>query len=440
MRIDNMLIRRKLSTARCHALLLLAAITVVMGQARAATPIDPTESIELQQAQALALRHHPALSAFDWELRARDAEALQAGIRPNPGFSAELENAAGSGDFSGVDQIETTFSVSQRFELGGKRSNRRTLAELERDLVEWDYETAKLDVLSRTQRAFVDLLAAQEQVRLTNEIERAAEEMLVTVSRRVEAGAALRLEESRAKVVLESNRVDARAAIGARESARLELASMWGSTSPHFERVAGDFFAFAEPPDVQTLLPQLERNPSIARWITELDTRRAALEVANSNRIPDLELGAGIRRLSETRDNAFVLGVQMDLPLFDRNQGRRQAAAMRVERDRTLRRAVALQAATLLLRRHNDAQQNFEELRALQDAAVPAAERAFEEAREAYALGRLSFTAVLDTRSLMFDLRRRLTDITQQYLKATADLERLIAAPLADLNSETGRP
>ena len=68
------------------------------GRAADATPIaEPTGTITLPDALALAIARNPELAVFPHELRAADARKLQAGLRPNPELGIEIEGFAGSG-------------------------------------------------------------------------------------------------------------------------------------------------------------------------------------------------------------------------------------------------------------------------------------------------------------------------------------------------------
>ena len=88
-----------------------------------APPTEPIGTLTLRDALAVALMQNPELAAFSWETRAREAQIVQANARPNPTFTVEVENFAGSGDFGGFDASETTASLSQLFELAGIRSS-----------------------------------------------------------------------------------------------------------------------------------------------------------------------------------------------------------------------------------------------------------------------------------------------------------------------------
>ncbi len=101
---------------------------------------EPGGSIELGEALSLALRDNPELAVFAWEIRARDAQILQASLLPNPQLGVVIEEFGGSGESTEFDASETTFRLKQKIELGGKRAKRSQVASLQRDLARWDYD------------------------------------------------------------------------------------------------------------------------------------------------------------------------------------------------------------------------------------------------------------------------------------------------------------
>src|SRR5215207_3902055 len=140
-------------------------------------PIEnPGGAITLKDAVALALLQNPALAAFAWESRALEVRILQAGRRPNPTLDALVEDL-GSSKLIGADQTrpiqpQTTLQLSQLIELGGKRTARQRLATANRELADWDFETARINVITEVSRAFTDVLAAQQVIALTDETTR----------------------------------------------------------------------------------------------------------------------------------------------------------------------------------------------------------------------------------------------------------------------------
>jgi cobalt-zinc-cadmium efflux system outer membrane protein len=65
----------------------------------------------------------------------------------------------------------------------------------------------------------------------------------------------------------------------------------------------------------------LDDHPQLVRWTAIRAQRRAELISARLKPLPDVRLGAGYRLFRETRDNAWVFGLSMDIPLWDQNQG-----------------------------------------------------------------------------------------------------------------------
>src|SRR5262245_4683025 len=126
---------------------------------------EPRGVLSLRDVLSLTLLRNPELSAFTYERRAAEARELQAGVLPNPAFSAEVENIGGTGYVTkGARASESTLQLSQLIELGGKRAKRLRLAGLERELTGWDYEVKRLEVLTEAKKAFVDVVTTAERL------------------------------------------------------------------------------------------------------------------------------------------------------------------------------------------------------------------------------------------------------------------------------------
>ena len=129
-------------------------------------PPNPSGELTLRQAMALALIHSPKLRAYGWDVRRAEAQILQAGRWPNPELEVEFENFAGSGDLSDFKSLETTISLAQTFPLGGAINRRLVLAQLEAQSAGWDYEAARLDLLTQVTQRYVSVMTWQRRVTL----------------------------------------------------------------------------------------------------------------------------------------------------------------------------------------------------------------------------------------------------------------------------------
>jgi cobalt-zinc-cadmium efflux system outer membrane protein len=406
-------------------------------------PRDPEEplainapvagEIALADAIAAALRSSPALGAVAYEVRSREALAIQAAARPNPDLAVEVEDFAGSGSRDGFDSAETTLSLAQLIELGGDRSRRMRVAELDTALASWDFEADRLAVLSDAAKTFVVLLAVQERQALAAELERLAGETLRSVSSTVRAGAVSPVEEQRASVNLERVQLDLVREARALEVARAQLAATWGDPTPQFTRALGALDALPPTPDLARLEAAVSDSPELARWNAEIAQREAALALERARRIPDVTVSLGGRYYSDGDDGGLVAGASVPLPLFDRNRGGVLDARHRVARARAEQRLADVSVRAALRARYQELLAAGEEVAALRDRIIPHAERVFLETRRGYATGLFRHVEVLDAQRTLFDARRELLDAWTAFHLAATDLERITGVPLAEL-------
>ena len=284
---------------------------------------EPTGELSLRKAVGAALLRSPELASFAWGVRQAEAEQLQASLPPNPDLEAEFENFAGTGEFRGTRALETTVSLSQLVELGGKRGKRTRLASLGSRLAGWDYETKRLDVLTDVTRKYAALLAAQPRLDLARENLKLAEAAMGAVEKRVSAGKSAATEGLKASVEVATSRIETRRAERELAVARQQLAATWGSDKALFDRAVGDLAEISPPPEAEALTPLLAQNPEIARWEAQAAQRQATLDLAKAAAVSDVKVGVGYRQSWETgaNDGAMLVTASVPLPLFDRNQG-----------------------------------------------------------------------------------------------------------------------
>ena len=115
-------------------------------------------AITRKQAFQNVVRHSPRIQSLEAEIRARQAEAYQATLPPNPSFEFEAENFGGTGETNGFSGAELTTGLSQEIQLGGKRRKRTRVAQLEADSLQAELSRVKLSLQIATDQKFVDLL------------------------------------------------------------------------------------------------------------------------------------------------------------------------------------------------------------------------------------------------------------------------------------------
>jgi cobalt-zinc-cadmium efflux system outer membrane protein len=400
---------------------------------------EPTGVITLRQALALALMKNPELAVFSWEARAREAQALQARLLPNPELDVEVENFGGTGFFGGLDEAETTVQLGQLVELGGKRSKRKRAAALDQDLAGWDYEIGRIQVFTETSKAFVDVLVAQKRTELNEESVRLAEQVLDVVAERLRAGKVSPIDEIKARVALSARLIEKGRAEDELAAARKVLTAAWGGTAPTFSAAQGDLERSPEIPSFEALSERMADNPEMARWLVEIERRRASLEMERAGRFPDVTLSGGVRYLDPTDDWAFVAGLSIPIPVFDRNQGATLEAQYRVAKAEEQRRALHSQVRVALAGIYQRLFSARNEAISLKNDLLPWARSAFEATGEGFRQGKFGFLDVLDAQRTFFEAQARYTEALAVLQKAIADAESLLGEPLDEIEEPARR-
>jgi outer membrane protein, heavy metal efflux system len=392
-------------------------------------PVMPSASaaggpVTLAEALARALASHPLLSARQFEVRAREADAAQASRPPNPSVSAEVEDL-GSTAGSGMPS-QTTISIAQRFELGDKRTLRTGLAALERDSAEWDLALLRADVEGRVVSAFVAVAIADAQLALARLDADTATEFASSVRARLDAGVAAPPESDRADAAAASARIAVIRVVDTRRAAVVALASTWGSDAPDDLTVVGALGSPLNVPPFSVFDSQLTVSPAMARWVTELARRNQAAALARAQRVPDLDVGAGYRRLHEIDEHALVIGATVVLPWFDRRTDAVNAAQLRAEAAKAEAASALVAARELLATAHSAATSAAAALAELDQRVIPLSERAYDATLEGYRAGRFPLVDVLDARRALTNARRDRVQALGELQQSLVTLQRLV--------------
>ena len=416
-------------------------VAVAAGVERPAL-IEPRDSVFLRDAVALALLNSPDLAAFAWELRAREARLVQAGRLPNPALDVMVEDIGASGRAGGAtatDQViqpQTTMQLGQLIELGGKRTARRDAAARTRDLAAWDYEAARMNVLTRVTRDFIDVLTAQDMVALTAQTTSLVTQVQQSVAARVEAGVVSPIEENRAGVSLASVRIESARAVRMLDAARRRLASNWGASEPTFAGVAGQLSVATALPAITELQGRLASNPDLARWAVEILQREALVASERAKRVPDVTLSGGYRRFTDLQRGALVIGASIPLPVFDRNAGAITEARSLLAKSHEERRGAEARVFVRLADAYQALASAHDELTAVRTAVLPGSRQTFEAVSEGYRAGKFGFLDVLDAQRTLIAAGGQYVRALAEYHKAVADIERIIGMRMSELTGE----
>jgi len=391
------------------------------------------ELLTLSQAVARVVNFDPSIKAAFLEIEAKHGEEAQAAVKPNPELALEVENFAGTREKQGFETAEETLSISQTIELGDKRLKRLRAAHLDASLAGWDFEAARLQAALQAAQAFVDVLAAQERLKVQRDFVAIANKTRESVDARVSGGRASPIELDRAIVAVARARAQARGEEARLDTAKRRLAALWGSDRPDFGRAAGRLGRSRAVPSIERVKAYLEQNPALARWSDGIGHRVALRDVEKSRAIRDIKLSAGVRRFNEDDSVAAVASVAVPLQIFDRNLGAIAAAERRIAKAEHEERAARNQLVGALVEALGALKVAATLLAALEGEVLPAAQRAFERTQLGYSEGRFDILNVLEAQRSVFEARLDAVTARAEYEKARVQVEALIGRNLNGL-------
>ena len=374
----------------------------------------PTFQVLLREAQASA----PRLALGLAETRAAEGHAAQAAARPNPTLGLMVENAAGSGPYKDFDSAETTLSIEQPLELGGKRAARTSVAQADLAAAQARAALGQVDFARDLALAYANAEAAQQRLAISRDSVDLAQADARAARLLVDNGKEAQVRAVQADAGLATARADLATAQAEAEAALARLSALAGSPET-YTAVTGGLLdaASATPP------PGPAFSPAIAAARAERDAAERRIAMERARRVPDLSVSLGVRQFQSDNSTAAVFGVSAPLPLFDRNRGavaaatanaqaaRARLAMAQAEHDGDRRAATAQVAA---------AGQTLEASR----QAEAAASEAYRLARIGYDAGRLPLSEVLAARRDLIAARGRAIDTKLARVKALADLAR----------------
>lgn len=386
--------------------------------------------ITLPEAVKRTLATHPDLAGFAFEVQAYEARGRQAALRSTPELDLLVEDIGGSGDRSGFDSAQTTLSLSQVIELGGKRDARGAVAKASLERQRTEHAARQLDIVAEVARRFVATLAQQSRVIAARETVTLAESTAAAVDRRVRAAAAPEAESARANVAVAEARLELEDALHDLATRRHALAAAIGVPEPDFGEAQGDLLAMPDAHAFDGLIAKLKASPDFLRFADEARLRDAELRLAERQRRADLRATLGVRRYEIGDDMGFVAGI--GLPLFASKRAAPQIEIAQAERSRieSERETAFLKAQHQLYAQYQEMEHARHVSGVLRDEVLPQLQKALDKTRYAYERGRYSYLEWADAQQRLLAARTRLIDTAADFHNYRIDIERLTGESL----------
>jgi outer membrane protein, heavy metal efflux system len=298
------------------------------------------ESLTLEAALRMAGELHPDLAEARAEVSAAVGRARQAGVLPNPELVARVEGLA-LGDGLEAEE-EYLVGVAQVLPLGGRLARAREAARWEEASLSHGAEAQRRAVMKRVHAAFGMAMFQERAAALQGDLASQAGRVVDLTRARFELGDGAGDEVVRAELERAGAERERRRSVMLRDRARRELAAALGDPGLEIAGLEGELEGVLELDTLELIAGELELHPEAEAARGELEARRARIDWAKAERIPDVRVELLYRRVGSARGNAMDVGLTVPLPVWDRQQGRLRSARAEYEAAEARSRAVRL--------------------------------------------------------------------------------------------------
>jgi cobalt-zinc-cadmium efflux system outer membrane protein len=410
----------------------VSAAPIAQPNATENQPSNYSQPLTLEDALQRMLAANQQLQAQHHALLAVEAEGQQFSLRPNPELALEFEEFAGSGDYAGGAALQSTLSLSQVVELGGKRACRQQLAEQQHLVAAQQLAVTRSDLISTTKQRFVAVLVAQKQLRLAQNQFDQATAVLAIVNAGVAAGKKAPIEALRFKSLATQAQIRYQAAINTLDNSRLVLASSWHSAVADFAEVVGNLRLLPSLPTIEQIEQQLGSAPLVVLSQQQRQLAQSELVLQRAKRINNITVELGLKSDRSNGDTALLAGFSMPLAVFDRNQGAIAAARSRLSQTEAQGSAIRLHQRQQVLTTYHSATLIRQQIEELTSDLIPTAQAVYEALSYGYSQGKFGVIEVLDAQGRLFDSEDRYIEALTRYHQQFNELGRLLGSEFSE--------
>lgn len=393
------------------------------------------KSIDLTTAIKKSMAHHPALIQYQNQLDAQKGLETQAGVSMPTEVSLSLEDVLGTGDFQGVKNAQSSLSIS--WVLDNDVISKRVSAESSKKaIIDIEQQIKKIDVAAQTARHFLNTLALQEKLKISNQSVRQLQTTKVQIKRRVNVGKTSESDLLRAEVELEKALLQQEDILHEIKSAMRILVAQWGEISPDFKALNGSLNIEPNFMTLNELEQKLTTSPALKRFMVLKGITQAKIDLAQEESKLLWKVSAGLKRYESSGDFGLTAGVTIPIMQTNRNEG--FIAALTAEQNQQQAEFDALQkkVETQLFVLYQQLQHAQHVKEALQERIIPSLNKALDETTRVYLQGKYSYMELTSVQRELLKAKAELIDANLMMYMNMIEIEKLTGMPLSRLEEK----
>jgi cobalt-zinc-cadmium efflux system outer membrane protein len=380
--------------------------------------------LSLVDLESMALAGNPALHRAAALVAAARGNWLQVGLKPNPsvGYQGQQVGSGGLAEQQGV-------GFSQDIITGGKLRLNRSVAAADIEIARQEFQQLRLRVLTDVRVAYYQVLIADRQVQLSQQLISVAQQASKAASSLFNAKEVGRIDLLQAKLENDQAELTLQNARNRRQAAWQALAAVIGNPGLVPQQVLGDPDSDVGEITYDDALARLvSQSPEMSAAAAQLDRARAALARAQAQPFPNLN----VQGLVNIIDNGIggrpdgAVAVSAPLPLFNRNQG----AIIQAQREVAAAQQAISQVQLDLQQRlapvfegYANARQQVSRYR---QSILPIAQETLGLAHQTYMAGETNFNDLLSAQRTYTNVNRDYLDAVLRLRTAEAQIDGLL--------------
>ncbi len=402
----------------------------------------PPDGLTLDAAIDMLRGRNLELVALKYEIPKAEADILTAGLRSNPIFYADTQFVpyGGFSDRRPGGPLQYDINITYPLDVTHKRKARKAVAEGARRVVEAQFLDAVRSRIDDLYTAYVNVLSARENVRYVraylDEIGRVFEQTKDT--RKDEESHDDALDMLRGEVRQAKFQVNQAAQLQVRANRALALLLDLPPADAHTLRLRGLLRDLSELPGTteQLVAHALAGRPDLAAYRLGVQRAEADVRLATANRLADVYVLYQPYTFQDNRPeglkspHSWALGVNVPLPLYNRNQGNIQRA--RVNAKQTAAELVALERQVVY--DVHEAVEEFQMTRLavleLECLVLPASRRARDDAYRGFQKDQKEVNDYIDKQRDHVENIREYRDALVEHRRSMLHLNTAVAARL----------
>jgi len=304
-------------------------------------------NLNLEQIESLFLTNNLELIATKYNISIADAAISQAKLWDNPSLSisdvnlwstkSQRDAISDIASSSFVKNTEFSIELSQLIQTANKRGKLVRREKVSKEIAVQEFEEVLRGLKIELRKTVFEIQYSQFYLKILNNQQKSINQLVESYKKQVQQGNIARNELLR----LQSSLLELENEINETQSDLNEQSKTLKillNIPPLTDIYINDNQETGKAPDSLILSGLLdkaeEQRPDMKMYKLQTQLHQKSLDYEKSLRIPDLTISAAYDRYGGVWKDFIGLGVSIDLPFFNRNQGNIKAAKLNIEQSR----------------------------------------------------------------------------------------------------------